>query len=491
MRGSIWLALSFLCSAALGGCHDEEAIKPTPSLAGEALMDPASCQPCHADHVAQWSGSMHAYAGEDPLFLAMNQRAQRETQGAIGSFCVKCHAPVAVRTGATSDGLNLPELPAHLRGVTCYFCHSVSEVSGTHDAPLTMASDGVMRGGFDQPVANTAHPSAYSALHDRENAKSAALCGSCHDIITPNGTHLERTYAEWQGTLFAESGPLGLTCGQCHMNGRIGVAATAPGVGLRRVHDHTFPGVDTALTDFPYLEQQKTLVQSALDDTLQAALCVKGGGGAVTLQVVLDNVGAGHGFPSGATQDRRAWVEVVAYEKGAAVYQSGVVPEGGSVVALADPDLWLLRDCLLGADGEPVHMFWDAARYDSNQLPGPVTAVQSDPRYYLTHVMRSFPRPTSTPAVIAAAPDRVTMRVRLVPVGLDVVDDLIESGDLDPAYRAKMPTWTLTGTDLEWTEAAATIKYVEQGQPVLCVTKGLSTGANASTPAPEHAACAP
>jgi hypothetical protein len=492
MRGSLWFALPSLCAAALlAGCHDEEALRPTPSLTGDALMDPASCQPCHADHVEQWAGSMHAYAGEDPLFLAMNRRAQRETKGAIGSFCVKCHAPVAVRTGATTDGLNLAELPAHLRGVTCYFCHSVAEVQGTHDAPLALASDGVLRGSIRDPVPNTAHPSAYSALHDREDAKSASLCGSCHDIVTPNGTHLERTYAEWQGTLFAEGGALGLTCGQCHMNGRPGVAADAPNVGPRRVHDHNFPGVDLALGDFPGALAQRAAVQASLDDTLQAALCVKGGAGAVSLQVVLDNVGAGHGFPSGATQDRRAWVEVVAYEKGKAVYESGVVGDDGSVTALADPDLWLLRDCLLGAGGEPVHMFWDAVGYDSNQLPGPVTATQSDPRYYLTHVMRTFPRPSSTPSVIAAAPDRVTMRVQLVPVGLDVLDDLIQSGDLDPAVRAKMPTLTLAGTDLEWTAASATIKYVDQGQPVLCVTKGLTTGANASTPAPEHTKCAP
>ena len=50
---------------------------------------------------------MHAYAAEDPVFLAMNQRLQRETGGALGDFCVRCHAPMAVREGATRDGLDL------------------------------------------------------------------------------------------------------------------------------------------------------------------------------------------------------------------------------------------------------------------------------------------------------------------------------------------------------------------------------------------------
>ena len=80
-------------------------------LDAEALQDPQACASCHPDHVREWSGSMHAYASDDPVFLAMNARAQRETNGAVGSFCVNCHAPMAVRTGATQDGLNLETLP--------------------------------------------------------------------------------------------------------------------------------------------------------------------------------------------------------------------------------------------------------------------------------------------------------------------------------------------------------------------------------------------
>ena len=32
---------------------------------------------------------MHAYASDDPVFQAMNKRAQRETNGALGDFCVR------------------------------------------------------------------------------------------------------------------------------------------------------------------------------------------------------------------------------------------------------------------------------------------------------------------------------------------------------------------------------------------------------------------
>src|SRR5262249_35817405 len=153
---------------------------------------------------------------------------------------------------------------------------------------------------------------------------SANFCGSCHDIVNGQGVHLERTFEEWQGTVFSRA-PAELTCGECHMAGSMGVAAQYTGVRIRKVHPHAFPPVDLAITPFPNATDMATAVQASLDTTLQAALCVKGTAGQVTIQVVLDNVGAGHQWPSGASQDRRAWVEVQAFNAGTAFYTSGVV----------------------------------------------------------------------------------------------------------------------------------------------------------------------
>jgi Cytochrome c554 and c-prime len=85
-------------------------------LTREELMDPEQCKTCHVGHYDEWASSMHAYAADDPVFRAMNQRGQRETGGELGAFCVQCHAPMAVLTGATNDGLNLDDLPASSRG---------------------------------------------------------------------------------------------------------------------------------------------------------------------------------------------------------------------------------------------------------------------------------------------------------------------------------------------------------------------------------------
>ncbi len=474
------------------GCSDETGVAGGPPLTKDELLSPESCKKCHPDHYKEWSGSMHAYAADDPLFLAMNARGQRETGGTLGDFCINCHAPMAVREGATTDGLNAAELPKHLKGVTCIYCHSVTEVTGTHNAPLTLADDGVIRGGIAEPIETGAHKSQYSSLHDRSKPESASLCGSCHDIVTPLQAHIERTFEEHKNTLFASEQTL-LTCGQCHMTGRDGLAADVDGVPLRKVHAHTFEGVDTALIDFPEKDSQKALVQSSLDTTLQAELCVKVVGSAVTLEVVLDNVGAGHSFPSGAGQDRRAWVELSASLNGAVIYESGVVADGEDVLAAADPDRWVIRDCGFNEVDNPTHNFWEMASYDSNLLPGPVTNQITDPLFKLTHAHRTFPRPASMPSSLPQKPDQVTLRVRLIPVGYDILDDLIATGDLDPSFKAKMPIFTLKATEVTWTmDKAKPIPH--PGVDLSCVSNGIlvdPTDPSAVVPAPEHMICSP
>jgi hypothetical protein len=415
--------------------------KDEPSLRGDALYDASNCTPCHADHVRQWSGSMHAYAAEDPVFLAMNRRMQRETNGAAGDFCVKCHAPLAVKLGKTKDGLNLAELPASIKGVTCYFCHAAHAVNGTSNNAVAIADDGVMRGPIGDPASSMPHAGAYSRLHDREAPESASLCGGCHDVVTPRGAHIERTFLEWKESLYAKAGQL--TCGKCHMDGRDGLAADAPRVGLRRVHDHAMPGVDVALTPFAEAADQRERVQQLLDGTLITKLCVKPSPRGVAADVVLDNAFAGHKFPSGANQDRRAWVELVAYRAGTVVFSSGVVPEKKAVVSIGDPNLWVLRDKVFGADGKEVHMFWEAARVEAEQLPPAVTNVPTDPAFY--HAV------TRTYELGGVQPDRITLRVKVRPVDFDLLDELVTSKDLDPALLDRVPTFVLGGASKEWT----------------------------------------
>jgi len=491
-RSSVGFVL--LGALLLAACGGNDAVPPPPKrLSVDALMDPETCSSCHPKAFEQWSSSMHAYASDDPLFRAMNARGQRAA--GVGSFCVKCHAPVAVALDHTTDGLNLDELPAKERGITCYFCHNVVAVRGTHDNPLVLAGDAVMRGEIRDPVESQAHGAVYSEFHDRDRLESAQLCGSCHDIVNGHGTSIERTFDEWQKTVFATP-EIGTTCGQCHMDQskNLEPVAVAPGVFSRRSHDHRFPAVDQALTDLPGAAELAAANQALLDTTLQSALCLQTIPSGSSISVILDNVAGGHSFPSGAAQDRRAWVEVTAYAGDEVVYQSGNVAPGDGVTDLDDADLWLIRDCLFDGDDTQVHMFWEAQDYESNLLPGQITFDRSDPRFYQTHVVQRYPRKT---AYLSTSPDRVTLRVYLQPFGLDVFDDLVASDDLadTDAYsvaelRAKLVPYQL-GETLEWTAATATEEFVRDGLPYSCIS---TTNLNASAdkvPAVNHVRCQP
>lgn len=414
-----------------------------------ALLDPTACQQCHSDHYREWSGSMHAYAADDPVFLAMNARGQRETNGALGDFCVRCHAPMALREGLTTDGLNLADLPQAYKGVTCYFCHNVEAVEGEHNNPLRLANDAVMRGGIANPARGAGHEAAYSPLLDRAEPAASGVCGACHDVVTPAGVHLERSFEEWRGSLFAHETQAELqTCVRCHMPGRDGLAAYVEGVPVRRVHDHAMPGVDVAVTEWPEADAQRAAVQRDLDTTVFAVLCVKRVLGGVELRVDLEDFAAGHHFPSGAAHDRRAWVELRASRAGRTLYETGVLAPDRPLVALEaeDPDLWRIGDRVTRADGSPAHMFWDVSAVESMILPVPTALSPQDPAYVDPHVVRTFQ--------VDDVPDRVELRVHVRPIGLDVLDDLVASGDLDPALRARFPTFTLGATEVVWTPEA-------------------------------------
>jgi len=413
-----------------------------PALSIEQIRDPEACRGCHPVHYGEWAGSMHAYAADDPVFLAMNERGQRETEGELGDFCVKCHAPLAVELGETEDGLNLDELPQSLKGVTCAYCHQIDDTDGSHNAALVLSEDGIMRGGIVSPVATGAHVSAYSPLHDRNDLRSSDLCGPCHDVVTQAGVHLERTYQEWQGSIFAEDTVFRLSCGNCHARGQDGYVADLPDMPLRRLHRHGMAGVDVAITPFADLERQRGWVQDELDGTLFASICVSPIAAGVEIIIRLDNVSAGHSWPSGSAQDRRAWAEVIAYSGDQVVFSSGVVTDDQAITALDDPYLFLLRDKGFDAQGNEAHMFWDIASVESNLLSTSVTNDPLDPAFF--HFKeQSYP-------VFGVVPDRITLRERIRPMGLEILDDLISSGDLDQQVRAQMPTFDLQSTVLEW-----------------------------------------
>jgi hypothetical protein len=439
------------------------------TLPVERLKNPETCKPCHPMQYREWSGSMHAYASMDPVFVAMNARGQRETRGLLGDFCFKCHAPMAVRDGLVKNGTDPRQLPEGDRGITCYFCHNVTAIEGNHNGMLRIAGDTTMRGPIRDPAPTRAHLAAFSSVFDESAPQISEMCGGCHDIVMPSGVHLERTFEEYRHGIFSKTAtgapPVFSSCVSCHMPGEQGYAATAKGKGIteRVVHKHLWPGVDVALTDFPNRDVMRSAVERC---ELPASVSF------FTLEVTPPDLftfqietNAGHNQPSGAAQDRRMWLEVSAYDDAGRLLDdvsSGLIadgeleekPEGDPK---HDPNLLLFADRIFDEKGEPAHMFWQAAKsashpegYESNLLPAATTTYLEGRHAVLKQYRIAGPK---------GLPARVTARLRLRPIGLDVLQDLVRTGDLDASFLAQMPTFTL-GAQIEWTKEKGLMKPV-------------------------------
>jgi hypothetical protein len=447
------------------------------------LQDPSTCKTCHPTHFDQWQSSMHAYASVDPVFVAMNKRGQRETNNQLGTFCVQCHAPMAVALNLT-DGTDFDPttLPPAANGVTCYFCHDVAKVVDDHNNGLQIALDSNMRGGLQGAVESPAHQSTYDLLMDSEKNDSS-MCGSCHDIVTPKGVALERTFAEWKTTFFTEADPLHhLTCGGCHMKSSTDRIAD-PSLGTPQrtngFHEHRWQGIDQAIDDFPGKADMATAIQGDLDPAVAVigATPISGppapGGICVDPQqgisVRMDSIGVAHAWPSGASQDRRAWLELVAKDStGVVVFQTGVVPDGMDPEDINDPNLVEFGDHMLADDGTtPAHFFWEAASIADTCNPNlsvsgnpannrvcllkaPTTLTVNDP---------AFDHSSSASFQLGAdlaRVDHIEAQLHIRAYDLQTIKLLQMSGDLtDAQIIGKIPTLDIKGTVRTWDKATA------------------------------------
>lgn len=437
------------------------------ALSVEELRDPNTCAECHPQHFVQWSGSMHAYASEDPIFVALQQRGQRDTNNKLGDFCVKCHAPMAVQLGLT-DGIDYdPQaLPPEAKGITCYFCHNVEKVVSDHNNGLVLANDNTMRGGAKNPVDSPAHNSKYDPLI-RSDTNQSEMCGSCHDIVLPNGVAIERTFKEWKEGVFAQPDSK-LTCGNCHMKPSDGVIASKQGLSVKSrtngFHEHTFPGIDQALTPWPEMEAQAEGIREILEPSVAivgpkprtgtrspGGICVEPqDGGRITVR--LDSLNLGHSFPSGSAFDRRVWLEVTAYRMDNSIFfQSGKVPDlMDPEENLSDTKLFGLWDRATKSNGMPAHFFWDVAAVDSSKLlTGSVTFDQNDPRFDHSQTAKY----TNLGPVSEIERIEAKLRIRALPY--ETLRDLVASGDLDPAVIGQLKTLEPESARSTWLKSTA------------------------------------
>ena len=227
-------------------------------------------------------------------------------------------------------------------------------------SPSTAPSPGAARG-----RTRTKRGPPHAWLQDATFLDDARLCGTCHDVTTPNervdddGAPLgvnfneQRTYSEWAGSAFAIAGPGFASCQDCHMP----VIEDVPGCewtllsGATQVRGrrHDMVGVGrhmmgilkqvyggAGLAEVPSFHYDASI--DLVDDFIATAATVEVDAPAmVDLTEGLDGVTitvtneTGHKLPTGYAEGRVMWLEVTATIGEVVVWSSGGgIPTPGS-----------------------------------------------------------------------------------------------------------------------------------------------------------------
>ncbi len=369
-----------------------------------------------------WVGSMKANAGRDPLFWAALDVANNDIPG-VGDFCLKCHAPMgwmkgnvvkpAIDGDPLVDGANGCELETVIdggytsghsngndfSGVTCEFCHRMDEVGPNGESQIIQngsvwLDDELCASGGSTPCRKGPYGAAdyddggtlpFHAWEDSTFIESSEFCGTCHNVSSPtvdNGSELvpfqklwdngvetdlampiERTYSEWQNSLFADliyrdglddsfGGDLpvltqGESCQGCHMPQSESVDARAcfydmEGRREGNLRTHQFAGGNTWIPQvlkalygddldaidsgrneafdlttsyaFNMLQNQSAIIEPTVISVTNDLLSV---------DVKVTNK-TGHKLPTGYPEGRRMWLHVVAKDvNNQVIWQSG------------------------------------------------------------------------------------------------------------------------------------------------------------------------
>jgi hypothetical protein len=233
----------------------------------------AVCGQCHTEIYKNWRNSLHALAVKDPIFQAAYAEVIMDGIPGAKRLCLTCHAPTTYVTNDLdlSDGLSK-------EGVTCDFCHTVTDVHiGSRSKPFEVKPGRVKRGPVEK-TSSPAHKIENSPLH-----RSAEFCGSCHEFKGANGVTIIGTYSEWRDSSHARRG---IVCQDCHMRVTSAKAVKA-GVGGsgHAAHMHDVPGGHS-------VSQLRKAVRVSIKSLKQA-------GDLVTAVVSLTNSGSGHCVPTG------------------------------------------------------------------------------------------------------------------------------------------------------------------------------------------------
>lgn len=228
------------------------ACRAEPALPSEPIDRPVhsevgTCGPCHLETAAQFRASSMYRSSAGSNFQVFFRVAQRDLGSKNAEACLDCHR-----------GTRQPLSPHE--GISCQTCHFVEAIAESADGQSHFVYGSTVTG--PQSARDPKH--AYEPKTFFENSN---ICAPCHKAPhRPGGLRLSTTFESWSETRMAQTG---IGCLDCHMEDG----------------SHTFIGGNNDLWAGEALDLR--LVRSS-----------------DRMNLHVENVSAGHDFPSDATDFR-------------------------------------------------------------------------------------------------------------------------------------------------------------------------------------------
>jgi len=229
------------------GNNTQSTLDPHAEVFANTLYPSANtCAKCHQKIYDEWRVSSHAYSAISPMFQRFEQLVVDLTRGTVGTFCMRCHAPVATQLNVPRQA-SLLEGPHVLReGITCVACHRVIERYGRVNGERRIEPGTV----FDPVVGYSGGDGIPAVIADADNFKvtvdpndkrprqaihrgaiqfdqiaDSSFCAGCHQVVVQPGIGLEIVYQQYrQGPAYKK----GISCQDCHMGAVPGVPLGYP-----------------------------------------------------------------------------------------------------------------------------------------------------------------------------------------------------------------------------------------------------------------------
>ncbi len=335
-------------------------------ISSNVLMNDDYCKSCHADVYNDWVHSAHRFSSfNNPAYLYAVRETRKVVSDRDGTvqasrWCAGCHDPVPFFSGAfdspTYDDVNHVTSQA---GITCTVCHAITHVNSTKGNadyvieepvhyPFTYSKNELLQQ-VNQLLVK-AKPSFHKAEMLKPIHKTEEFCSTCHKVHLPKEVTAYKDFLRGQNHYdsFLLSG-LGHgarsfyyppkaddNCNRCHMPWKestdFGATDKNP-LGKLAVHNHFFPGANTALPYWRGEDKYVDVAKSLLVDCVRVDIFGVREGGVVDgkmiapirpeipmleagknylLEAVIRTLKMGHHLTQGTVDSNELWLEVTA-----------------------------------------------------------------------------------------------------------------------------------------------------------------------------------